>query len=74
MPTDEQTWKLERINNALAKLDMHSCHAGHTDLDHLRLYRAIVTEIEIIMERRPGQSIAHEKATTDEVQQQESEH
>ena len=39
------------ILNALARFDGHTCHAGHTDADHLRLYRQVVQEIESVLER-----------------------
>ena len=35
-----------QVRNALTRLDGHTCHAGHTDADHLRLYRQVVAEIE----------------------------
>lgn len=43
------------VRNALARLDGHTCHEGHTDADHLRLYRQVVGEIEdVLRERRDG--------------------
>lgn len=39
-----------RVRNALAMLDGHTCHAGHTDADHLRLHRQVVTEIRAVLE------------------------
>lgn len=35
-----------QVRNALARLDGHTCHEGHTDADHLRLYRQVVGEID----------------------------
>lgn len=39
-----------RIHNALAILAGHTCHAGHTDTDHLRLYQDVVNEIERVLD------------------------
>lgn len=52
--------KLQLIDNALARLDGHTCHIGHTDGDHLRLYQQVIREIESAMEREN----ANEKAAT----------
>ena len=43
--------KIFKINNALAILDMHTCHEGHTDTDHLHLYKSVVREIEQVLGR-----------------------
>lgn len=44
---------LERVRNALAALDGHTCHAGHTDADHLAMYRGVVAEISTAVGGRP---------------------
>lgn len=46
--------RLHDVRNALAALDGHTCHEGHTDADHLRLYRAVVAEIAALVGRDAG--------------------
>ena len=41
---------LARVRNALAALDGHTCHEGHTDADHLSMYRAVVAEVRAALE------------------------
>ena len=43
------------VRNALATLDGHTCHEGHTDSDHLRLYRAVVGEIDRLVSPDPDE-------------------
>jgi hypothetical protein len=43
--------KLQAIDNALARLDGHTCHEGHTIEHHKNFYRSVLTEIEHIMGR-----------------------
>ena len=47
---EQEVARLRRgVLNALARLDGHTCHSGHTDSDHYRLYRGVVNEIEVLM-------------------------
>ena len=41
---------LARVRDALAALDGHTCHEGHTDADHLAMHRAVVAEVRAALE------------------------
>lgn len=49
---DRLAGRLQQVRAAVARLDGHTCHEGHTDAAHLRLHELVVQEIRDALDSR----------------------